>query len=275
VPLEEKGPGVVNTVFAEANKRMLDRFALIRKIIDHPGEKGDAVEETARGFWREFLPRNVGITSGFVMDAAGGLSKQMDIIFYDALRTPIFFAGGNFDFVPVECTLACCEVKSDLNSKALFADCFEKAASYKKLKRTAYHPDTGSDIYQVQHFYGKQFSSWQSLFFVMAITGASISKLLDWYMELRAEHPGAEIVDSVCVVDRGVLAHRDKTGPMNDRRLYFIAGSSTEPAAFQTADTLVFFYMLATTYLLQGDIGKFRPAAYLSQITHIPFGPGI
>lgn len=260
------GKNPVDSIFLEANQRMTERFSLIRKLLDHPGEKGSAIEETVKAFWREFLPKGFGVTSGFVIDSTGCISKQMDLIFYDAAKTPIFFSGGVFDVIPVECTFACCEIKAEIRSKDVLQDCFEKAASYKSLRRLAYEKQRGA-ITTTSRMYGVESEHWSSLFFVLSLTG-NLGKISRWYNEINRESgdPDGKMVDSLCVVDRGLIAHREKNGPIASRKLDFIHDTGFEPVEINSEAPLLIFYMLAARYLLQGTVTNFRPAAYLRSV---------
>ncbi|MBE6835231.1 MAG: hypothetical protein E7515_03145 [Ruminococcaceae bacterium] len=59
--------------------------------LDHPTTKGDHREAAWIDFFRSFLPSKYAIDKGFVFDAKGGISEQIDIIIYDALYTPLIY----------------------------------------------------------------------------------------------------------------------------------------------------------------------------------------
>ena len=123
-----------------------------RDLIPHPGEKGTLVEQAVREELENFLPETVGVSHGFVVDSSNEISKQMDIIIYDKLRTPRIFVSRGAQMFPVEATYACGEVKTRLDRSAI-ADCIEKSSSYKSLSRNVL-PD---------------YVSWESVFFVLAL----------------------------------------------------------------------------------------------------------
>jgi hypothetical protein len=95
---------------------MADKLAEIRESLDHSGEKGTATEEIVAEFLTDRLPQSIGATSGQVMDRTGRKSGQVDVILYDAIRTPMLFAStkAGRHTVPAEGVLAVVEVKTHL-----------------------------------------------------------------------------------------------------------------------------------------------------------------
>ncbi len=60
-------------------------------LLDHPVTKGDHSESAWVDFFRSFLPNKYAVDKGFVFDAQGNVSDQIDIIIYDALYTLILY----------------------------------------------------------------------------------------------------------------------------------------------------------------------------------------
>lgn len=60
-------------------------------LLDHPVTKGDHCESAWIDFFRSFLPSKYGVDKGFVFDAQGNVSDQIDIIIHDSLYTPLIF----------------------------------------------------------------------------------------------------------------------------------------------------------------------------------------
>ena len=65
-------------------------FDDIRNAIQHPGEKGRSFE-VLRQFLKQYFPKTLDVSTGFIIDSNGGESNQMDIIISDLSRTPIFY----------------------------------------------------------------------------------------------------------------------------------------------------------------------------------------
>lgn len=82
-------------------------FEASRIAFEHRLTKGEAIEESVRAFLRRHLPDSIGVAHGQVIDRNGAMSRQLDVILYDATKTPILFsdeAEGN-RIVPVEGSL--------------------------------------------------------------------------------------------------------------------------------------------------------------------------
>jgi hypothetical protein len=60
------------------------RADLAERLVDHPGEVGSGREEILRRFLRDYLPKRFDVSSGFVFDSEGNISRQLDIIVADA-----------------------------------------------------------------------------------------------------------------------------------------------------------------------------------------------
>lgn len=108
----------------------------IATILQHPGETGRAREQALTALFRSFLPPSLGITTGFVIDALGGMSKQMDIVIHFADYHAVFKVN-EIPLVPVEAVIAVIEVKSDVSGGAVLVDSYDKLASCKILDRSA------------------------------------------------------------------------------------------------------------------------------------------
>jgi hypothetical protein len=112
------------------------RAALHENLIPHPGELGAGREEVLRQFLRKYLPRRFGVSTGFVFDSIGNVSRQIDVIIYDALLTPRFEAVGGKEFYPCESVVCVGEVKSVLTSNKDVINALENLRSVKVLDRS-------------------------------------------------------------------------------------------------------------------------------------------
>ncbi len=73
-------------MLASSGKRMSDD--LKERLLHHPGELGTDREEVVRNFLRSYIPRRFEVSTGFIFDANGKLSEQLDIIIADSLVCP-------------------------------------------------------------------------------------------------------------------------------------------------------------------------------------------
>ncbi len=111
--------------------------ALRQKLIPHAGELGTGREEVIREFLREYLPKRFGVSTGFVFDSHGNVSRQIDVIINDNLMAPQFEAIGGKKFFPCESVVCVGEIKSSLSSRRSIRKAFDNLTSVKRLDRSA------------------------------------------------------------------------------------------------------------------------------------------
>ena len=103
--------------------------------VDHPGEGGRAREEVIRRFLTNVLPLDFGIDTGFVIDATGQVSKQIDIVIYWKGRFPVLDIGGVKHFM-IESVAAAIETKATIGSAKVLQQALDNIASVKMLDRS-------------------------------------------------------------------------------------------------------------------------------------------
>lgn len=111
-------------------------------IIEHNGSKGAFRELILKKFLRPFLPKAYGVSGGLAFDVSGAISKQLDIVIYDAIYSYIAPYSDDFIYFPCESVYGNIEIKSYLDKHA-FVESIRNIDSLKKLKRNAI------DTYQV------------------------------------------------------------------------------------------------------------------------------
>ena len=110
-----------------------------KKLI-HPGEYGEHREDILKRFLNLYIPETFGIESGFLINAAGDISSQCDVIIYDKSRTPRIHNLENQRFFPIETVLGVGEVKSTISSMADLNRYLTKLAATKALRLRVPHP---------------------------------------------------------------------------------------------------------------------------------------
>jgi hypothetical protein len=232
-------------------------LARIRLATRHAGLKGTGAEEILAQFLRTRLPSSLGVTTGHVVDANGQLSRQADVIIYDALRTPVLFQSAldGWDVVPAEGVLAVVEVKMHLRA----ADLPSIAANCKSvmdLDREAYI-GTPAPRFSAHGRSWPELPIYYSLFAFEsdATYAASLNGLLkDCEVHKR--------IGSVCYLDRGVNLHADMTGGVGA----FSALPTPLATLFDVPTTnalLVWFTSLSTVLFQAGgrpiDLMRYAP----------------
>lgn len=123
-------------LFRGLQKQMTAQLSTDREFINHPGSKGDALENTWIEWLRKYLPNRYSIEKAIVIDSEGHTSDQIDIVIYDNWYTPFIFTQNGFHYIPAEGVYAVFEVKPTIN-KNYIEYAGNKIASVRKLKRTS------------------------------------------------------------------------------------------------------------------------------------------
>lgn len=105
----------------------------------HPGEYGAFRERLLRQWLAMYVPKRFGISSGFLINVAGAISTQCDVIIYDRETTPTIQSADEQLFFPIETVVAVGEIKSDINSPAQLNDHLLKLSKIKKLRDDMSH----------------------------------------------------------------------------------------------------------------------------------------
>lgn len=87
--------------------------------VDHTVEKGDAREHGWRELFRRFLPDRYGVKSGFIIDASGNLSEQVDCLVYRKDMGIELYSVGHHTVIPAESVFGAFEIKPSINSQTL------------------------------------------------------------------------------------------------------------------------------------------------------------
>jgi hypothetical protein len=122
------------TILRARADETLRRLALALEI-EHPGESGRAREQMLIAFIEQLIPSSFGVSTGFVVDALGGKSRQVDVVVYRTDYAPLFEIGGVKHFL-VESVVAVLEVKAAIDSNADLTQALDNIASVKALDRT-------------------------------------------------------------------------------------------------------------------------------------------
>lgn len=186
-------------ILRETAADMTAELNKLRAGFNHGAIKGDGAEEMVRQFLRAHLPNSLGVTSGQAVDSTGAISSQLDVIVYDALRTPMLFTSRDgHHLVPIEGVIAVIEVKAHLKKEHL-AGILANCLSAKGLSRTAYLRTSFSARRSV---YGAEWTDLPILYSVFAFE--SDNMYAGALNELQAHQPLHERIDNLCYLDRGV-----------------------------------------------------------------------
>lgn len=138
-------PPYLQNVFRQLNETALVK-AKASELIKHSLEKGLSNESILRGILRVTLPKNYGIGKGKAVSSEGVMSRQCDIIIYDALNCPCLFIDENMNQVlPIEGIYAVVEVKTRL-TKSTMRIGFEEICSVKEIVKSPENASTNKKV---------------------------------------------------------------------------------------------------------------------------------
>ncbi|MBM4431458.1 MAG: hypothetical protein FJ026_14105 [Chloroflexi bacterium] len=126
--------GVIGQILDALNREVLNGLDLATAI-NHPGESGRAREQIIAEFFHRLLPRSYSISTGFVIDATGAISRQVDLVIYRNDYHPVFEIGGIKHFL-VESVAVAMENKASIGSTDALHRALENIKSVKALDRT-------------------------------------------------------------------------------------------------------------------------------------------
>lgn len=125
----------LNSTFRKISARLKVDFDGLAREVSHNLSSGESRESALRGQLEKYLPRRIGIEKGFVIDAHGGESQQIDVVIYDKTVATVFDIN-EIKYFPCEVVIAVGEVKSDILSTDKLIDALHKIKSVKELDRS-------------------------------------------------------------------------------------------------------------------------------------------
>lgn len=187
-------------ILQAAAEQLRQDFEEIRKCNPHAGEGGAEAELILAQFLRERIPKRFDVQSGVVLGTNGAVSKQTDLIVYDALNSPVYRKGSRIHILPRDNVAAVIEVKSKLNKKEL-ADAAVKIASVKAMR-----PSPISELDQPAT--SNRMIMANTLGVVFAYESyTSMDALAENLREINEQYDSKEWIDLVVVLGKGILSY--------------------------------------------------------------------
>ena len=258
-------------LFNGLQQQMSAQLNTNREFIDHPGSKGDALENAWIDWLRKYLPNRYCVDKAIVIDHEGNTSQQMDIVIYDNWFTPFIFNQNGFYYIPAEGVYAVFEVKPDIQGnvgeKNHIEYAGEKIESVRKLKREAANFINGGNVCHprpLTKIVGGILCSTNSF---THENNNTIEKHLKALENLKS-------IDLGCIADYGSFyvdynPNEEIKLKGQDAYLEFYSKRQFNKLKFSAADhSFVTFFMQLTRYLQQaiGTIPAINLNAYLKNI---------
>jgi hypothetical protein len=179
------------TIFQMAARKLRQDFEAMR-VIPHSGARGGEAERLLREFLNGHLPKRFAAGAGFIIDGRDQVSKQTDVVVYDAMNCPVYRASEEAAIIPNDNVAAVVEVKSRLDADRL-KEAYENIRAAKRLAKSK-EPDVPFLV------------STRTLGFVFAFESAiTLDKIVEHYKNLLNGNTLADVIDVIAVLDRGLV----------------------------------------------------------------------
>src|SRR5579872_3927683 len=195
---DQKDQYSVSDLFMQAARRLKKEFDYVRETNPHSATKGSEAEKVLRDFLNKHLPQRFRATTGILIDGSNALSKQTDVIIYDALSSPVYRFSEDAMILPIDTVASVIEVKSRLNSDELL-DAYQKIASVKALKKK---PSSDMD----REATGSRLKMASTFGVIFAFTSdLSIETIAEKMAELNEKFESQQWPDMLVLLDVGTL----------------------------------------------------------------------
>lgn len=180
-----------NAIFQMAAQKLRQDFTALG-VVPHSGLKGDEAAKLVRDFLNDHLPKRFAAGSGFIIDRRDSVSRQTDVVIYDAMNCPVYRASEAAGIFPADNVAAVVEVKSHLDHERL-VEAAANIRAAKELAKTA--PPNLPFLVQTQ-----------TLGCVFAFDSVSIETLEKHYREVLIRDGLGHHIDLIVVLDRCVMS---------------------------------------------------------------------
>jgi hypothetical protein len=182
-------PPTRRSIFEQASKRLRANFQEL-SVIPHAGSKGAEGEAIVRQFLNDHMPQRFRAGSGFIIDRRDAVSKQTDVVVYDALNCPVYRASETAAIFPANNVAAVVEVKSRLD-KVRLEEAAANIAAAKSLRKARARAD--GPVAQLEQTRGIVFAFGCEM---------STDTVLDHYHAMTMRHGMGKHIDMIVVLDQ-------------------------------------------------------------------------
>ena len=191
-------------LIAAAGKKLRDDFDFIKKTNPHYAERGGEAEDILIKFLNDHLPKRYAATSGFVIDSSNDISKQVDVIVYDAINSPVFRKDERVMILPSDNVAVAIEVKTNLNKEEL-VDAAQKISRVKSLKKSPI-----SNVDQQVTMTEVVVTKTTGIVFAYSST-TTLETLANNLADINKDIPFNEWIDEIIVLDKGLITYYVKS----------------------------------------------------------------
>ena len=129
---ETDGGPTIRDLFLETGHQLRAEFEEIKQNNPHYAERGAEAEDVLKQFLNDHLPQRFKAESGLVIDNANEVSRQCDVLIYDALNSPTYRRGSRVLILSSDNVASVVEVKTRLNKRQFIVDPIVKTTKREK-----------------------------------------------------------------------------------------------------------------------------------------------
>jgi len=250
-------------IFRGLSQKLKSDFELLSSQLSHSLSTGEAREFVLKELLRQYLPAKLGAEKGVIISSVENElpSKQIDIIIYDKLNTPVLYSVENLRIFPIEGVYAVIEVKSYLDSEAL-KNAIENVRSVKKMTKKAFIEQKGAIVSTV-NLYGKEWKYFPVMGFIFSYAGIKNIKLLKDKLKKYDDLESLENnIDTVCILNNAIITNQNPDGT-----IVVTKEPNTRRGFIRTSDSLLLFYLLMMHVLPQSWMRPIKMTEYAFKTT--------
>lgn len=243
--------------FKGIKDKMLIDFNDISSQVTHRGSKGKIRErEIVKEYLEKYLPGNIGIANGECISTDGRVSPECDVILYEKNTTPYLIHKDGYQVFPIECVYGVIEIKSKLDRSQL-KDSVDKIIEIKSMPKTAYEAQKGP-IIQSTTLYGKELDYFPTICMIFSFDSIELETLKQHFVEMQKDVPCEKQVDSLWVLNKGMIIHRNKTGAIE-----LAPNPNTDPKIIKSENPLLLLTIHLQMLMSSGWLPRFKIIRYL------------
>jgi len=253
----------LNSTFRKISAQFKIEFNEIASEINHNLTAGMAREKAIISLLIKYLPKRIGVDSGFVIDASGTESKQIDVVIYDKNNGVVFEVGGA-KYFPCETVLAVGEVKSDISSRVKLEDALNKIKSVKELDRSNKGRNeliTGPGI-SLKGIKYEPLSNHRDQIFGFIFTGNSMTKesIVQYILDYNKDNDRKNWMNLFCDIDKLLISYCH--GEDSGEELILLEPSAMDATSIyctqenEIPDLLLLFYSIIANFVQIAHIAR-------------------
>lgn len=248
----------LNSTFEKISRKFAIEFDELAKEVAHRQSAGEAREAALVNLLRKNLPSRVGVEQGgFVIDALGNESAEIDVVIYDKSVGTVFNVIEGEKYFPCETVIAVGEVKTNVDSNATLTDALEKLKSVKSLDRSNRGSNRvviGPGIAQGWITFDPQNNYKDQIFgFIFTSSTMSRSTVISKIQEYNATNSRQHRMNLFCAFNKFLISYEtpESLNPNPMKATYLYCTTDDE-----VRDLLLLFYCILASFVDEAHIAR-------------------